>query len=369
MAGEPTPLYTPLDVSKREIRVLNLYPGEPEDDLILSFDIIQISYHSKSDFDAVSYQWGNSEGQHRINLNNKLFTLTSGQNRMIRNLRNNKNVRRLWIDALCINQNDILERNNQVQLMRLIYSTAHNVCIWLDYKIDKTSSWFLKFLTFSSGCEAEQILKEKDFFWDPICTILRLPYFDRLWIQQEISNAKSITVQCGEDLLPTACIRNFGYAWLRFFLEHTTTTVDIIRQDSLFQVPLPQRLIRVLNRQGNSLDTHSNLNLLGVLHFSRELKVTDERDMVYGIMFLAPDWQEGDLVVDYTITALEVFKQTAISYLNVYKSLAFLEHVNFSYHGSGSSHDKNPSWVPDWRKRCHCNTFFYPRYLCQQKTG
>jgi hypothetical protein len=46
-------------------------------------------------------------------------------------LRKRANGRRYWIDAICINQADIPERNQQVRIMPHIYFRAHTVVVWL----------------------------------------------------------------------------------------------------------------------------------------------------------------------------------------------------------------------------------------------
>ena len=353
MSSESTFVYTPLNLSKAEIRVLVLYPGGQDDELILTFDVVQIQEGSEYDFEAISYRWGSPDGEHQISLDGRSFVITASQHQMIQDLRDTQSVRRIWIDALCINQEDLRERSHQVQLMRRIYSLARVVCIWLDHKIDETSPVFQKFLTFHSVREPDAILKEEDFFWQPICSALKAEYFDRLWVQQEMSNARSIIVQCRTTTLPTACTLNFLNTWADIDFAKAMGTARPNRKDLISVAPC-LRFQRILSGYNTTLTESSSPGLLEVLHHSKDLKCTDERDIIYGIMWLAQDWQEGDLVVDYTKTVSEVFTETMISYLNAYNSIAFLEHANRTYHRSEGSKDESPSWAPDWRKSCHC---------------
>jgi hypothetical protein len=96
--------YTSINSSLKDIRVLNIYPGDQADDLTLAFDVVRILNNSELDFEAISYRWGSLDGKRPVLLNGRLFTLTSSQDQMLRNLRDVQNIRRVWIDALCINQ-------------------------------------------------------------------------------------------------------------------------------------------------------------------------------------------------------------------------------------------------------------------------
>ena len=114
----------------------------------------------------------------------------------------------------------------------------------------------------------------------------------------------------------------------------------------------PSRFAKLLAR-GNALGSTEKPTLLENLCSATELKITDARDIMYGLMFLAYNWHENDLIADYSMTMSEVFKESMISYLNVYNSVAFLEHANLLSHAPDSLYKAHPSWVPDWTKSCH----------------
>jgi len=116
--------YSPINSFFGEIRVLNIHPGSPNDKIILTFDILRIENDSNLDLEAVSYKWGSPEGEHRIQLDDQLFIVTSSQMKMIQDLRDLNRIHRVWIDALCINQKNVSERNQQVQLMRKVFRNS-----------------------------------------------------------------------------------------------------------------------------------------------------------------------------------------------------------------------------------------------------
>jgi len=167
-------------------------------------------------------------------------------------------------------------------------------------------------------------------------------------VQQEISNARQLELQCGRTLLPFACLVNFIEVW---------EEIDAIHEDDYTFLPIGSPFAYTINRKflsklrGRGIFGNRPMNLIEILCKSRELTCTDDRDIVYGLMFLSHCWQENDLVVDYSSAVSEVFRQAMISFLKVYGSIAFLEHANFSYSGYEYIKDKTPSWVPDWRKK------------------
>ncbi|KAK0643349.1 hypothetical protein B0T16DRAFT_459510 [Cercophora newfieldiana] len=82
-------------------------------------------------FDALSYVWGNAEKTDRVFCDGRSISVTANCASAMRHLRYKQGSRVLWIDAICIDQDSLLERNHQVTLMGEIYTAAHNVLIWL----------------------------------------------------------------------------------------------------------------------------------------------------------------------------------------------------------------------------------------------
>jgi hypothetical protein len=82
-------------------------------------------------FWALSYTWGTEMSKNLVTVNGHQLTITENLDVALRHLRDATESRILWIDALCINQEDIEERNSQIQLMSCIYGAAKQVVIWL----------------------------------------------------------------------------------------------------------------------------------------------------------------------------------------------------------------------------------------------
>ncbi|RYP44958.1 hypothetical protein DL768_008620 [Monosporascus sp. mg162] len=82
-------------------------------------------------YDALSYCWGSNRLTGTVIVNEKVLFITENLSEALRHLRHRDEDRILWIDAICIDQNNIRERGHQVGCMGRIYSHAHQVLIWL----------------------------------------------------------------------------------------------------------------------------------------------------------------------------------------------------------------------------------------------
>ena len=80
---------------------------------------------------ALSYVWGDTNPLRDISVNGKMFGVTANLFYALRDLRDEYRVSRLWLDTICINQQDVEERNKQVVLMGSIYTLAHHTVIYL----------------------------------------------------------------------------------------------------------------------------------------------------------------------------------------------------------------------------------------------
>ena len=114
--------YDQLDPSGAEFRLIKIHPGKISDSIRCSIDIVQ---WSQFEYYALSYTWGTPHPQRNITLNGASFAVGPALHDALVYLRDSDFVRnksfRIWIDALCINQQDVGERNVQVAVMDQIY--------------------------------------------------------------------------------------------------------------------------------------------------------------------------------------------------------------------------------------------------------
>ncbi|PTB38098.1 hypothetical protein M441DRAFT_82310 [Trichoderma asperellum CBS 433.97] len=129
--------YSPL--SANSIRLLRLQPHSDEHALVQGqlFEYLFVDSGKGTHlYEALSYIWGSEEKPRRVSTNEGDIYVTENLHAALLHLRDHSLDRIIWADAICINQDDIEERNRQVQIMAKIYARASRVIVWLEDAID-----------------------------------------------------------------------------------------------------------------------------------------------------------------------------------------------------------------------------------------
>jgi hypothetical protein len=149
--------YEPLIFAKSEIRVLALYSSDtPSEPIIAELHTQSLDDESYGTtfklYAALSYTWGAPIFDNSIQVNGSTFAVTRNLEAALRTMRNRKDPMSMstswapnnagktpiyfWVDQICINQQDVDERNEQIALMRRIYKRASSVQVWLGEEAD-----------------------------------------------------------------------------------------------------------------------------------------------------------------------------------------------------------------------------------------
>lgn len=115
-----TPLYEPLP-GPDFIRLLVLYPALRLCDPVVC-DIVTKPLKRSTKYAALSYLWGRkTDGDASANrwvvISGRPCGVTQNLFEALQRLRSNHRPQPVWIDAVCINQNDVEEKNVQVHMM------------------------------------------------------------------------------------------------------------------------------------------------------------------------------------------------------------------------------------------------------------
>ena len=120
-AQQETPIpYPVLNLERSEIRVFLLHPGSDGDVVSGSMECCDLGT-ARDSFEALSYVWGAIDDNAIIIVDGNYVPVTKSLEAALRHLRFQDSSRTLWVDYVCINQNDVDERNSQVSKMGLIY--------------------------------------------------------------------------------------------------------------------------------------------------------------------------------------------------------------------------------------------------------
>jgi hypothetical protein len=123
--------YQPLDFVNFEFRLLTLLENEDSSqEGQICCELKHAYLDDPPQYHALSYCWGDPTVITPILVNGLTMEVTTNLEAALRELRSQK-VKTIWVDALCINQQDPTERGLQVMRMGLIYSRAITVLAWL----------------------------------------------------------------------------------------------------------------------------------------------------------------------------------------------------------------------------------------------
>ncbi|KAK7440144.1 heterokaryon incompatibility protein [Colletotrichum acutatum] len=117
-----------------EIRLIQLLPGEWLDGLECRLYLAQQEHK----YQALSYTWGSSKRSNQITVNGKIHRITFNLDRALRSVRGQTKAITLWVDSICIDQNDAAEKSHQVGLMHSIFRNATEVIAYLGDGLDRS---------------------------------------------------------------------------------------------------------------------------------------------------------------------------------------------------------------------------------------
>ncbi|OCL05684.1 hypothetical protein AOQ84DRAFT_298427, partial [Glonium stellatum] len=134
------------------LRILILLPGQWSDPIKCELhhayickdrDPVEPQYENPEGehpmYEALSYTWGDPSVQKTIELCGTPFDVGANLESALRHLRTEEHPRRLWIDAICIDQHNLEERSIQVLKMTHIYRQASRVLVWLGEESDNSN--------------------------------------------------------------------------------------------------------------------------------------------------------------------------------------------------------------------------------------
>ena len=193
------------------IRILRLFPStydnpQIDSELITPTEDSEGNISPTKPYKALSWCWGTSgrTSYIRITKGEKSYAKYVAPNLFaaLRALCHHQKFRYLWVDAICIDQDDLNEKNQQVEMMDEIYGNAARVCIWLGEAEESSTIAFkfinnevLKLQNFNDLCERPETSPKRR----ALLELMQRDWFSRQWVVQEIALARSAVIYCGKD--------------------------------------------------------------------------------------------------------------------------------------------------------------------------
>jgi hypothetical protein len=325
-ASSPRLFYHEPFSSWDNVRLLQIHAGDSNKRVATT--LFQTPLGKAPPYEAISYTWGDGIDTEEIICGPDKQKICVGRNcaLVLRRLRRLDEDRLVWIDAICIDQKNIPERNMQVSMMGQIYQTASRVII----DIGETSRWADSALDCIIHCSDEGCSK---FYPNAVEELYRRPWFKRVWVLQEAFMSKEAIVLCGTRFVP----------WSYFKPHRKWADSRSAREEENWHMAIPSLVPHTLTVGSQRTRTYTaRKDLLPLLCKSRTSLATDPRDKVFALFPLLADAKAERLQADYAITTEQVYIEIATFLLSAF-GLSFLPCLK-----EGSTLIDLPSWVPDW---------------------
>jgi hypothetical protein len=363
-------VYTQLDPGTREIRLAHLAPSlNLEDQPSCSLHIVSLDENPS--YEAFSYAWGDPTITTPIQLwsspqtssqcareasalsaptEDEIYStqwpVTTNLEAALRYLRHESEVRIIWVDAICIDQSNIEERNHQVPLMKTIYSNAVAVQVWLGSPSKRSDGAMEILKQIFQGIPLHEAkvgdsLLHDDDLWSVI-ELMRRTWWRRTWVRQELILAKRAFIHCGF----------ISISWNE--IKFADSRKEWARWSEL-AYELHPFTWSTLHRLQDSLDFFSQIDTMAIygevssdtiiLALGRLCGNSDARDSIYGFLGLMSQNFQRKIKPDYKLSTAEVYLDAATQLAVCSKSLIFLSLSRYS----AEKVRWLPTWVPSWQ--------------------
>ncbi|KAK3989410.1 heterokaryon incompatibility protein-domain-containing protein [Cladorrhinum sp. PSN332] len=332
----------------RLLRLLRRWPFGP-----IRCELMDANLDDDLEFDAISYHWGKAVKTEPIYIDGQAFLVTPTVSAALFHLSSYRRSRLLWIDSICINQDDGEEKVMQIPLMKTIYSKASRVVVWLD---NVREPWLIR--TMLAGIlqehlygSAESCLQLLHMYsesyaeagWMQLMNMFAHPWFFRIWVIQELAMASTAVVLASGEMLDwdhIAAVANILYS-PPYNLVQLRSTNPGIDDDS----PRGQCHVSIMANI-RRMHKHSDLDLGLLLGAFSDFRSTENVDRIYGLLGLL-----NPMLAEQPWLKPSPSKSAEALYIDVARHLMPTDHhAMFSYSGIGYRRNLHmiPSWVPDW---------------------
>jgi hypothetical protein len=288
----------------RSIRLLHLHPGADNERISCLLEVVP-DLSSSPRYHALSYCWGDATDLTELECNSRTIMVTKNLYDALDRLRQETDT--VWADAICINQADIAERNQQVSIMHEVYRRAFGVFIWTgpgDEKTEVAVSMIRKIVhrmrtscdpaiplwSWLSTLPAQDDLWETvtkafplqakeypDETWNAFWRFYRAPWFFRVWVIQEVRRAQNIRLFCGASEIEWSVVAMTA-TWVWHASKGVPQTHWVRKHFESLNGCMHSSLM------WGTAPTNSDAPFLALLDMTRSFQSTDPRDKVFALL-------------------------------------------------------------------------------------
>ncbi|PMD57957.1 HET-domain-containing protein [Hyaloscypha bicolor E] len=358
---------------EKKIRLLQILPPKEAPSFSVTPEFV-LTTHNISEvpkYQALSYTWGPPEdGIEAYKCEKKTILINGGLFLVLSNLMDAlchilqawdsaDPVPHIWINAICINQQNPIERGLQVQFMSEIYQTASQVLIWLGKSNmeSRTAFDFIRKQGDLSRIAYQQCMQNNSGLYASVfhalCQVLNRRWFTRIWTLQEFAFASGFDgplMICGRDRLQWRLFYILGYVDNEFRNRYLEEKHSGPLAGHFWKAQEYWSIVSTLHKMRQDIGIGSGYHLPYLLQATRYFASTDPRDRVYALLGLAEGEYRRELKVVYEDNVDDSDDVYVKVYINAVKcSIEIDNSLNIVALQTLQKKIKGlPSWVPDF---------------------
>ena len=380
--------YSPLPTTDKTIRLLCIPPADNIADPLVC-QMHQVILIDKPKYAALSYTWGAPIFDHHVICNGRRLAITAHLDAALRRFRATT-WWMLWVDALCIDQTNIPERNYQVSIMKHIYSQALRTFVYLgesclldgevlklmisltqlarnvekfslaelenmkplDVATSRARDAAIRFIELKNAGFPGARTRTTDLLsaglphpqhpaWEAMKSLFSRPWFSRMWIIQEVVLSPDVVVMLGGNQISWKLVIESARAYIKLDLLSITNTT--VLKDA------EKSVATFLGTPTLKNDFHCRSLIMLLISF-RHCYSSDPRDKVYALLGLANDQGPQQMVsVDYSKSVEAVYLECAQFLVRNGNGMEMLTVAGIPQKRKDTDLKLSlPSWVPDW---------------------
>lgn len=336
-------LYEPLANSSNAIRLVLLRPRSYQPSCGTATDAVYcelinvIRGDNCPTYTALSYAWGNNPALSSLVVDQQAYEVSLNVGQVLRQLRHAREDSYIWVDQICIDQENDSEKTHQVQQMRHIYNEAQLVVAWLGPTANG-SDLLLKHIERMGDAvwaddersivAAHQNEEGRKLIARAFRHFCERKYWQRLWVIQEFTVGNKLCIACGDVLL-----RDWNLLALLVFLNKAKDgdlLSEVVEENicraivQTYDTPTRSFMEGIVTRRTRyaTEDAKEENSLFSVLVSTLVLEndynfpqATDPRDRVYAVLNLAEDAADFQALPSYHLSCEEVYREVALGIL------------------------------------------------------
>ncbi|KAL1599495.1 hypothetical protein SLS60_007298 [Paraconiothyrium brasiliense] len=361
-------VYSPL-TGPKNIRILRILKSKNPNDPLVGELVERDLGKAKPTYEAVSYTWDGQQPDHYITIDGRRLAITKNCFNILHDFRNPKFLeatsnRRLWIDSICINQKDNVEKCAQIELMHLVYAKAAQVLIWLGPPTEESERMFeivrqmakRAWNPFMSGRRRQiaDVSMALELQARPalIFDIISRSWFTRVWTLQEACFSPWAVLRCGRrKMLIGSLFTLADYAFAGAMYDYHNIPV-LLEHKERFSLHFRARITLKRNFTNFIPSGYDNdFSITETLRDVRKCGAFEPKDRIFAIHAMCRRVGLELPPADYTRTRNEIYHTATVKFLQkIPQSMGAIQLLLLATGREATHSDPHPlpSWVPDY---------------------